>query len=62
MLIMAVFVKLVTLKYVCDNAGNRGSVAREIILPALYNAGLIHLVVHGYAGTAPPPEYKVVRK
>ena len=58
---MAVFIKLMTLKYVSDNAVNRGSVAREIILPALHNVGLIHLLVHGYAGTV-PPEYKAVRK
>jgi hypothetical protein len=51
MLIMPIFIKLMTLKYICDNAGNRGSVAREIILPELHNVGLIHLLVHGYAGT-----------
>jgi hypothetical protein len=53
MLIMVVFIKLMTLKYVCDNAGKRGSVAREITLPELRNIGLIHLLVHGYAGTVP---------
>lgn len=50
---MAVFIKLITLKFVCDNAGNWGSVAREIIPPELHNVGLIHLLVHGYACTVP---------
>jgi len=56
---MAVFIKLMTLKYVCDNADNRGSVAREIILPALYNVDLIHLLIHGYEGTVRPPVPRV---
>jgi len=53
MLIMALFIELITLKFVCDNTGNWGSVAREIILPELHNIGLIHLLVRGYACTVP---------